>query len=106
MSALEKVAPYYKALAGFLVPFLGSLATALVESSDNGSEITGSEWLQAVLVALVAGGAVFAVPNRDPQAAHQDESVQPPEAGESAVLLAVVVALAVLIVLFLFGAIR
>jgi hypothetical protein len=82
MSALEKVAPYYKAVAGFVVPFLGSLATALVESSDNASEITGSEWLQAVLVALVAGGAVFAVPNRDPLAQHQDESVQPPRGGD------------------------
>ena len=81
MSALDKIAPYYKALAGFLVPFLGSLGTALVESSDNGSQITGSEWVQALLVGLVAGGAVFSIPNKDPQALHQDESVQPPARG-------------------------
>jgi hypothetical protein len=79
MSALDRIAPYYKAVAGFLVPFLGSLGTALVASSDNGSEITGSEWVQALTLALVAGGVVFGIPNKDPQAQHQDESVQPPE---------------------------
>jgi hypothetical protein len=79
MSALDKIAPYYKALAAFLVPLLGSLGTALTASSDNGSEITGFEWVQAVSLALVAGGVVFGVPNKDPQARHQDESVQPPD---------------------------
>jgi hypothetical protein len=76
---MEKIAPYYKALTAFLVPFLGSLATALVQSSDNGTEVTGSEWVQALLVALVASGAVFAVPNKDPLATHQHQSVQPPD---------------------------
>ena len=78
MSALDKVAPYYKAATAVAVPFLTSVGAALVESSDGGSSITTTEWVSAAVVSLVAGGAVFAVPNKDPQAEHQAESVQPP----------------------------
>jgi hypothetical protein len=99
---VTKIAPYAKSIVAALIAALASLQQAL----DADNHVSASEWVAVVMALLVAGGAVFAVPNRDPQAAHQDESVQPPEAGESAVLLAVVVALAVLIVLFLFGAIR
>jgi hypothetical protein len=48
------------------------------DGSAGGSVITQQEWVTAALTSLVAGGAVFGVPNRDPQATHQDESVQPP----------------------------
>lgn len=77
---MEKIAPYYKAVTGLLVPFLTSIGAALVSSSEGGSSITTNEWIAAVVVGLVAGGAVFAVPNKDPEALHQDESVQPPQA--------------------------
>jgi hypothetical protein len=80
MNPLDKIAPYYKAAAAVAVPFLTSVGAAMVESSDGGSSITTTEWVSAAVVGLVAGGAVFAVPNRDPQAQHQDESVQPPGA--------------------------
>ena len=76
---IDKVAPYYKALAGIVVPFLTSVGAALLESSDGGTAITTHEWITAVVVAVVAGGAVFTVPNKDPQGEHQDESVQPPD---------------------------
>jgi hypothetical protein len=78
MSALEKVAPYYKAVTGFAVPFLGSVGFALTAGSEAGSAVTTGEWVQSVVLGLVGGGAVFSVPNKDPRAQHQAESVQPP----------------------------
>jgi hypothetical protein len=79
---MNKIAPYYKAVAGLVVPFLGSLGSALLEDSAGGSSITASEWISAVVIGLVAGGTVFQVANKDPESQHQDESVQPPVGGE------------------------
>ncbi len=76
---MDKIAPYYKAVTGLLVPFLGSLGTALLEGSDGGTRITLGEWLAAVALGLVAGGAVFSVSNKDPEGEHQLESVRPPQ---------------------------
>jgi hypothetical protein len=78
MSALDKIAPYYKAATGLAVPFLGSIGFALTGASDAGSQVTTGEWVQAVVLGLVGGGAVFSIPNKDPRAQHQAESVQPP----------------------------
>jgi hypothetical protein len=77
---MEKIASYYKAVTGFVVPFLGSIGTALLDDSAGGSAITASEWISAVVLGLVSGGAVFGVANKDPLAKHQRESVQPPNA--------------------------
>jgi hypothetical protein len=77
---MEKIAPYYKALTAFLVPFLTQVVASMTEASEGGQTITTSEWLTALVTSLIAGGVVFAVPNRDPAALHQDESVQPPAA--------------------------
>lgn len=77
---MDKIAPYYKAVAGFLVPLLTQLLAAVQNGSDGGSKITTAEWLTAILTSLAAGGVVFMIPNKDPEAAHQDESVQPPGA--------------------------
>lgn len=78
---MTKIAPYYKAVAGLLVPFLGSLGTALLDDSAGGSSITASEWISAVVIGLAAGGAVFQISNKDPEGEHQDESTQPPYMG-------------------------
>lgn len=75
---MNAIAPYYKAVTALLVPFLTSIGAALLESSDGGSTVETSEWITAIVIGLVAGGAVFTVPNKDPLAQHQDESVQPP----------------------------
>ena len=82
MSALTKIAPYYKAVTGLAVPFLGSLGFALTDASAAGSDITSGEWVQAVVLGLVGGGTVFSIPNKDPKALHQAESVQPPGRGD------------------------
>jgi hypothetical protein len=79
MSALTKIAPYYKAVIGLAVPFLGSVGFALTDASASGSAVTTAEWVQAVVLGLVGGGTVFSVPNKDPKGLHQEESTQPPD---------------------------
>jgi hypothetical protein len=59
---MDKVAPYYKAVAGAVVAFLTAVITAL----DTGSHVTAQEWITAVIALIVAGGAVFAIPNTHP----------------------------------------
>jgi len=73
---VNTIAPYYK--AAIAVPFLGSVIAAMQDASPGGSNVVGSEWLAAVVLALVSGGVVLGVPNTDPTASHQSESTQPP----------------------------
>ena len=42
---------------------------------------TGEIWM-AVSAGLTAAGATWVIPNRDPKAEHQEESVQPPYVGD------------------------
>lgn len=72
--SLDSIKPYAKALVGALTAGLGAYATAL----DDG--ITTQEWVTVAIAALAGGGFVFGVPNKDPEAQHQAESVQPPHA--------------------------
>jgi len=76
---MDKIAPYYKAVTALLVPFLTAIGAALLGSSDGGSTVVANEWISAIVFGLVAGAAVFTVPNKDPLGAHQLESVQPPD---------------------------
>ena len=75
---LEKLKPYAKAVIGFVAPGAVLIGSAVTDASDGGSVITGAEWVTALVACLVTAGAVYKVPNKDPQAEHQDESVQPP----------------------------
>lgn len=77
---MDVIAPYYKAVTAVIVPFLTSVAAALLSDSAGGGTVTAYEWITATVVGLIAGGAVFTVKNKDPNATHQDESVMPPEA--------------------------
>ena len=73
---MSRIAPYAKALIGALVAGLGSLQQALDDSLVTSQEGTG------VAIAFLSGLAlVWAIPNKDPEAEHQDESVQPPQLG-------------------------
>jgi glucose uptake protein GlcU len=58
-----KIGTYAKAILGFVTPGLVVLGSALTDSSDGGSKITGTEWLTAAIAALVTGGAVYAKSN-------------------------------------------
>ena len=69
---MTKIAPYGKALTGAVVALLSYLQPAV----DDG--LTSAEIIGAAVAFLTAGAVVWAIPNKDPQAEHQDESVQPP----------------------------
>ena len=77
---MERIAPYWKSIIGFISPGVVGLVAAVQDGSPGGSSITGPEWVGIAAACILTGGAVFAVPNKDPRALHQDESVQPPKA--------------------------
>ncbi len=76
---MNTLSPYMKATVAFLTPGLTTLGLALQATSEGGSTVTATEWVGIALASLATAGVVFAVPNRDPLAQHQDESVQPPD---------------------------
>lgn len=77
---LENLKPYAKAVVAFLAPAAVSLTSAVQEASAEGSHITSAEWVTAICACVITSAAVFAMPNKDPRALHQAESVQPPRA--------------------------
>ena len=70
---MNAIAPYFKALVAALV----AGASAAIPLVDDG--LTASEVLGVAVAFLTALTVTYAVPNKDPQAEHQAESVQPPE---------------------------
>ena len=70
---MSKLAPYFKALTAALV----AGASAAIPLVDDG--LTASEALGIAVAFLTALSVVYAVHNKDPQAEHQLESVQPPQ---------------------------
>lgn len=70
---MNKLAPYAKTV----VAILGSVLTVIMAQYPDSPEV--QRW-GAIVAALLTSILVYAVPNKDPQAEHQDESVQPPQA--------------------------
>lgn len=68
----SKIAPYGKAITGAIITGLGAARLAL---SDD--IITKGEGIDIATAALTALAVVWAIPNKDPEAKHQEESVQP-----------------------------
>ena len=62
----DKIAPYWKAILGFVAPGAVVIGSAVTEASDGGTAITGAEWVTAIVACIVTGSAVYAVPNRAP----------------------------------------
>lgn len=95
---MSKIAPYMKAI----VAIVGALVTAvLTQFPDND---TVQQW-GPIVSALLTAVSVYAVPNKDPEAAHQDESVQPPSEGGIVTTELCLLVIAVASVVFvLFGA--
>ena len=96
---MSKLAPYLKALTGALIAGLASLQQAL----DGDNNVTAQEWTGVTIAVLSGLALVWAVPNKDPEALHQAESVQPPERGATDVVAVLIVVVLVLIVLALIG---
>lgn len=61
---LELVAPYYKAVTALIAPGAVIIGSAVLETSDGGTSITGAEWITAIVACIVSTGAVYAVPNK------------------------------------------
>jgi hypothetical protein len=55
---MSKIAPYGKAITATIVAFLTTLQQAL----DDGG-VSAGEWTGVALATVIAGGAVWAVPN-------------------------------------------
>jgi hypothetical protein len=63
---MDKIAPYYKAIAAALVAFLTAISTSL----DDGS-LTAQDWIGALIALLVGLGVVFAIPNSSGDSSEQ-----------------------------------
>jgi hypothetical protein len=59
-----KPSEVFKAIVGFLAPALVFLGGAVLADSDGGTAITSSEWLQALIAAVVTSAGVFAAGNK------------------------------------------
>lgn len=63
---MNKIAPYWKAVVGFVAPAGPLLINAMTDASDGGSVITVNEWLIGGITCVVTAAAVYAAPkNRD-----------------------------------------
>ena len=54
------IAPYWKAVLGFLVPGVTVVSTALLTKGV----ITANDWLQALFASILTAGGVYAVKNK------------------------------------------
>lgn len=95
-----KPSELWKSIVAFVAPGLITLGGALLEDSPGGSSITGSEYLQAVIVAVVTSAGVFSATNK---------SVNPPpnpERGAVGVLAVVGLLLVFVAILGLLGVVN
>lgn len=60
---MNALAPYWKAVVGFLAPGFAIIVSAVLASSDGGTTITTSEWITAVATAFITAAGVYAVRN-------------------------------------------
>jgi hypothetical protein len=77
---VDKIAPYWKSVVGFVAPGAVLLTAAVQDGSKAGEHISQGEWVTAICACVITAAGVFLTPNRDPSATHQDQSVQPPSA--------------------------
>lgn len=67
---MKNLKPYAKAIAAAVIAGVGGIALGYADDVLSKGELWG-----AISLGLVAGGGVFGVPNRAPDAEHQDDSV-------------------------------
>lgn len=61
---MDKIAPYWKAVMGFIAPAAVVIIASVTTASDGGTAITAAEWVTAVCTAVVTSAGVYAVPNQ------------------------------------------
>ncbi len=57
------LAPYWKAIIGFVAPGAVVLTSAVTEASAGGEHITAGEWVTAACAAVITGAAVYGKSN-------------------------------------------
>lgn len=60
---LDKIAPYWKAVLGFIAPGAIVIASSVMEGSAGGVDITQGEWITAICSAVITGAGVYGVRN-------------------------------------------
>lgn len=68
---MNRIAPYWKAVVAFIAPGAVLLGGAVLEGSDGGSVITGSEIVTALVACVVTAAGVYRADNA-PSYAGQD----------------------------------
>lgn len=61
---MDALAPYWKAVIGFVAPAATVIISAVTEASDGGTAVTGAEWITAACTAIVTASLVYAIPNK------------------------------------------
>jgi len=61
---LDKLAPYAKAVVGFIAPGASILIASVLPASDGGATITTAELITAVCTCVITAAGVYAIPNR------------------------------------------
>lgn len=61
---LRTLATVWKAVVGFLAPAIVVLGSAVLDTSDGGSQITTAEWVTAAVAAVTTSVGVYTVRNR------------------------------------------
>lgn len=77
---MDSIKPYLKAIVGFIAPGVVTLVAAMQDGSPGNSDIVSGEWVAIAAACILTSAGVYATPNKDPKALHQDESTQPPGA--------------------------
>jgi hypothetical protein len=67
VSVLGPLAPYAKALVGFVAPGAVLIGAAVQDGSAGGSVITSAEWVQAIVACIVTAAGVYTIPNKIPE---------------------------------------
>lgn len=76
---MKRIAPYWKAVVGFIAPGASLLIAAVLPVSDGGSAITSAEWITAAATPFVTAAAVYAAPRNRPAPARRRRGLLFPE---------------------------
>lgn len=60
---MKKIAPYWKALIGFIAPGAVVIGASVLSGSDGGTAVTQAELITAGVAMVVTGGGVYAKKN-------------------------------------------
>lgn len=69
---MNTLAPYFKAVVGFIAPGATFLTAAVLAGSDGGTAITQAEAITAVAACIITAAGVYAVPNKPEPAAAEE----------------------------------